>query len=102
MFGVGHVRSSFIPHYQVIQLHAYNINPKFYSIKCYIYVYKQSCKSPKLKDCNTILANRTRSYAFALNFRDKNGCNPAGRADIGLMTVMTAIIMGFVISRVWQ
>lgn len=34
--------------------------------------------------------------------RDKNGCNPAGRADIELMTVFAAIITGFSARRVWH
>ncbi|XP_065364170.1 uncharacterized protein LOC135957365 isoform X1 [Calliphora vicina] len=89
----GNTTSAF---YECFSEYIENPTNKYYYKGC-TYAIVEGCKLP-LNDF--LISNKFKHECNQC--RDKNGCNPAGRADIGPMTVIAAIIMGFVTRRVWQ
>ncbi|XP_037807606.1 uncharacterized protein LOC119601026 isoform X1 [Lucilia sericata] len=66
--------------------------------------YYKGCTYSNIEGCKLPLNEFLTSSKFKQEChqcRDKNGCNPAGRVNIELMSVFATIFIGFVARRVW-
>ncbi|XP_065364171.1 uncharacterized protein LOC135957365 isoform X2 [Calliphora vicina] len=66
--------------------------------------YYRGCIYPNVLDCNlpSLSTEGDLKMHECRQCNDRDGCNPAGRAHIGLMTVIATIVLGFVTRSVWH